>query len=71
MNSTISQIKAAEGRARMNLMRAYRSGRMSFSDFQRKVSVVGDGSRWTLLNLPSVVEAMGSAHRHGARRGNR
>ena len=71
MNTTCTQIKAAEGRARVRLVRDYRRGTMSFADLQRKASLVGDGSRWTLLNLSSVVQAMSSAHRCGAHRGNR
>ena len=71
MNATISQIKAAEGRSRMNLVRAYRRGRMSFSDLQRRTSIVGDGGRWQLINLGSVLEAMGAASANRVHRGGR
>ena len=71
MSMTISQIKAAEGRARVNLVRAYRSGRMSFSDLQRKTSLVGDGRRWQLTNLSSVLGAMGAAFGNRVQRGER
>ena len=71
MNTTISQIKAAEGRARMNLVRAYRAGRMSFLDLQRRTSVVGNGNQWRLTNLGSVLGAMGATRGNRVHRGER
>lgn len=69
MASLFAQMKAAEGRDRMRLARTAHRRRASVTRLNRAISMIGDGSRWKLQNLTSVIAAMAVGRRgsHGVR----
>ena len=55
---TFSQLKRAEARARMASVRRAGKSRRAAAVEQRRVSLVGDGSKWRITNLAAVLQAM-------------
>jgi hypothetical protein len=55
-SSRFEAIKKQEAAHRLTVMRS--RGTRSAARVQRRVSLVGDGAKWRITNLPQVVAAM-------------
>jgi hypothetical protein len=51
-------LKKQEARRRMAALRELKNGTRTAAELQRRASLVGNGAKWRITNLPQVMKAM-------------